>query len=376
MPKKKKIEEEKEVVEEVEEPKKDEVEERVKEEVSKALKEQKELDEKEAKEKKKKKIKTIIRVIIVLIIIAIAIFLLFNRKFDVTFKYNNGEEDHEIQVKFWRKIPKDEVKEFDDEKFIGYFETYYLSGEQIETIKKDEDKEKEICKEKFKLNTDKTKCIAEDEFDFEKTRIRKNTTIEALWKGEAEPAPTPKPEPEPTPEPKKEEPKKDTKDYGTISISSDKKCIIGNEIATITAKVSNAKDSRINWTKDACLQQTGSGNSITVVGDACNKQVTVTGKLNNGSSSSATLTHESQLVVTLVDYEGKSPYVSDGEYYGVKTITTNIPAVITSSSGVIIGGESSTPRTSATTRSDADSTITVKTPCGQVKTYKIKAVIN
>lgn len=131
---------------------------------------------------KKKKIIKIIIAVIILIAILVFIFLFLN--FKVTFKYNNSEEDKEIKVKFLRKIPTSEVKEDiteDGYTFAGYYETYYLSGKQIETIKKDAEKEKDICKEGFKLNSEKEKCFVEDKFDFKNTKIIKEKNIEALW---------------------------------------------------------------------------------------------------------------------------------------------------------------------------------------------------
>ena len=53
-------------------------------------------------------------------------------------------------------------------------------------------------------------------------------------------------------------------------------------------------------------------------------------------------------------------------------VKTNIPAVITGS----VLDKSDSPRTSASTSAGADGTVTIETPCGQTKTYQLRAVIN
>lgn len=77
-------------------------------------------------------------------------------------------------------------------------------------------------------------------------------------------------------------------------------------------------------------------------------------------------------MVSLTNYTNNTPYVSEGYYYGVKSIKTNIPAVITGS----VLDKSDSPRTSASTSAGADGTVTIETPCGQTKTYQLRAVIN
>ena len=326
----------------------------------------------EKEEKKNKKVKLIIALIILL---AILIYIFFFLAFKVTFKYNNGEEDKVIKVKFLRKIPLEEVKTDVTRKgynFVGYFETYYLSGKQIETIKNDTSKEKFICKEGFSLNDDKTKCVADREFDFEGTRIWKPKTIEALWSTKpVQKKETPKPIPKKETK-KKETPKKETKDEGTISIAASKSCLISGSEVTVTATVKNAKDDTVTWSADSCLKISGSGKSVKVTGSKCSGSAKVTAKLNNGSSDSVTLKYEDALKVTLVDYEGNTPYHSDGYYHGVKYVRTNIPAVITGTPY----DKSDSPRKEAYTSPGADATVTVKTPCGQSKTFNFKAVIN
>jgi len=138
------------------------------------------------KEEKKSKKKIIIIVIILILLLLLFLWWWFNRKFDVTFKYNNGLDNNTIKVRYNNKIKDKDVKNdltLEGHTFIGYFETYYLNGKQIEKIKEDKDAEKSICRKGFKINQDKDKCIANEEFDFKNTRIKENKTIEAFWSG-------------------------------------------------------------------------------------------------------------------------------------------------------------------------------------------------
>lgn len=136
------------------------------------------------KKPKKSKKKLIISIIIIIILISLFLFWWFNRKFTITFEYNNGMENKIVKVKYLSKIKEEDVEKnltLDGYNFIEYFETYYLNGQEIEKIQKDVEAQKTICKDKFKLDESKTKCIAVDEFDFKNTKITSNKKIEALW---------------------------------------------------------------------------------------------------------------------------------------------------------------------------------------------------
>lgn len=138
----------------------------------------------EVKEKKKSKAKKIIIIIILLLALIIFIWWWFNRKFNFTFKYNNGQENYTVKVKFLNKVKDEDIKRditLANHTFIDYFETYYLDGKSIEKIKENPDLESSICKKNFKLNEDKNKCIAIDPYDFKKKRVTKDTTVEAFW---------------------------------------------------------------------------------------------------------------------------------------------------------------------------------------------------
>ena len=135
-------------------------------------------------EKKKSKKKLIIFLIILIFLIGLFLWWWFNRKFYVTFQYNNGLEDKVVKVKYLKKIKNEDIKKdlsLANYSFVGYYETYYLNGKDIEKIKKNPDLESTICKKDFKLDNNRTKCIAINEFDFINTKIKGEKTIEALW---------------------------------------------------------------------------------------------------------------------------------------------------------------------------------------------------
>lgn len=176
----------------------------------------------EKEKKSKKKLFIIIGIILLLLIIGFLIWW-FNRKFDITFKYNNGTNDNIVKVKYLNYIKKEDIKEdltASNKSFVGYFETYLLSDKELETIKNDKNKEKDICKEGFKLNSDKNKCIAENEFDFTNTKIKKHTTIEALWSGIS------------------------------FKINPTSKTLLINEKFKISTTLSGTNDNTIKWSSD------------------------------------------------------------------------------------------------------------------------------
>lgn len=413
------------------------------------------------KEEKKSKKKIIIIIIILLLLLLLFLWWWFNRKFDVTFKYNNGLDNNTIKVRYNNKIKDKDVKDdltFEGHTFIGYFETYYLSGKEIEKIKEDKDSEKSICKTGFKLNQDKDKCIANEEFNFKNTKIKKNKTIEAFWSGivfdinlkekeiyvddsfeikttlsgtednvimfstedssiatvtntgkvvgkkngttnivvetnglkkickvtvveKEQPKEEPKEEPKKE-EPKKEEPKKETpkvqKDEGKISINSDKKCLIGKDKANVVATITgNALDKSVTWTASKCYtMKKVSATTISISnnksnGCDVNGTATITAKLNNGSSSSTKINYEPTLTYTVYSRDRVVSPQADGSY------KTNYVKIVTNGNATFSGnGIISTTENSVSLIRDVDTTITIKTACGQTETVKIWAEIN
>ena len=112
-----------------------------------------------SKEKKKK----IILVVVGVILLAIILFLLwsFNRKFEVTFDFNNGTKEEVILVKYNKVIDKKNVKTKEDlgEEFIDW---YLVIGEK-----------------------DGEDVLEDKPFDF-KTKIKKGIELKAVYNGEVE----------------------------------------------------------------------------------------------------------------------------------------------------------------------------------------------
>ena len=174
-------------------------------------------------EKKKSKKKLIVFIFIFILLIAVFIWWWFNRKFDITFKYNNGLENNIVKVRYLNKINDEDVKKDlkkSNYSFIGYFETYYLGGSDIEKIKNYPQLENSICKKNFKLDNNKNKCIAINEFDFKNTKIKSNKTIEALWS------------------------------TITFTINPSEKTIYIGDSFNISVTISGTNDTRVNWSVD------------------------------------------------------------------------------------------------------------------------------
>ena len=106
--------------------------------------------EKNTTEKKDKK--KIIFVVVAIVVLAIILFLcwFFNRKFEVTFDFNNGSKKEIVLVKYNKVIEEKDIKTKEDlgELFIDWYEVI------------DE-----------KVNED---VLAKESFNF-KTKIKKNT---------------------------------------------------------------------------------------------------------------------------------------------------------------------------------------------------------
>ena len=111
--------------------------------------------------KNNKKRNTILIVVGLLLIIILFLIWFFNRKFEVTFDYNNGTKDETILVKYNKMIDKENIKTKEDlgEQFIDW----YLI---LET----------------KDNKD---VLDENPFDFE-TKINKNIKLKALYEAKVE----------------------------------------------------------------------------------------------------------------------------------------------------------------------------------------------
>ena len=194
------------------------------------------------------------------------------------------------------------------------------------------------------------------------TKMTKDTTIYAHWTKNEEPTPTPTPTPEPEP------------DNGTISLSVPNKCLIQGQGVRVSAVVSNAKDSTIDWLGDTCLSLISNDNVVTVTGRSCSAHPTLTGRLHNGAKDTVTFDYENTLTITVKDMYDKIVNPSNGIYEGNSLeIITNVPAYIT---GINLLGDASTLRKSAKTSGAAQTEVTITTPCGQTKTISIYPIIH
>ena len=119
--------------------------------------------EKEDKTSTNNKKRNIILIVAGLLLLIIILFLLwfFNRKFEVTFDYNNGTKEETVYVKYNKTINSKDVKTKEDlgEQFIDW----YL-----------------ILEEK-----DGKDVLADKPYDF-KTKINKNTKLKAVYEGVVE----------------------------------------------------------------------------------------------------------------------------------------------------------------------------------------------
>lgn len=119
--------------------------------------------EKEDKTSTNNKKRNIILIVAGLLLLIVILFLLwfFNRKFEVTFDYNNGTKEEVVYVKYNKTINSKDVKTKEDlgEQFIDW----YL-----------------ILEEK-----DGKDVLADKPYDF-KTRINKNTKLKAVYEGVVE----------------------------------------------------------------------------------------------------------------------------------------------------------------------------------------------
>lgn len=119
--------------------------------------------EKEDKTSTNNKKRNIILIVAGLLLLIIILFLLwfFNRKFEVTFDYNNGTKEEAVYVKYNKTINSKDVKSKEDlgEQFIDW----YL-----------------ILEEK-----DGKDVLADKPYDF-KTKINKNTKLKAVYEGVVE----------------------------------------------------------------------------------------------------------------------------------------------------------------------------------------------
>ena len=153
------------------------------------------------KEKENNKKRNIILIVAGSILLIIILFLLWflNRKFEVTFDYNNGTEEGKVLVKYNKTIESKDIKTKDDlgENFIDW----YLVIEE----KEGEDD-----------------VLSDEPFNFD-TKIKENINLKAVYKAEEEP---------------KEEPKTEEPKVEKVTIKFDSKG--GSKVSSITINKGSA----------------------------------------------------------------------------------------------------------------------------------------
>ncbi|MGN1342437.1 MAG: InlB B-repeat-containing protein [Bacilli bacterium] len=296
-----------------------------------------------SKEKKKK----IILAVVGVILLAIILFLLwfFNRKFEVTFDYNNGTKEEVILVKYNKVIDKKNVKTKEDlgEQFIDWylvigekdggdvlddkpfdFKTKIKKGTElkavyngvVETITITFDSKGGSSVDPITINkgtelslpTNPTykgyKFITWETANgtpvYDKALLSESMTLYAKWEKVEEKKETPK----------QETPKQEEKKEESISLSIDNKYIHRRgriTTAKATANVQNSSNSKVTYSlsSTACAKIDSSTGAITVLSESeigsniqiCEQgeTVTVTGKLPSGKSATVKVNIEKDL---------------------------------------------------------------------------------
>ncbi len=304
-------------------------------------------------DKKKKKI---IAIISGIILIAIIIFLLwfFNRKFDVTFDFNNGTKEEIIKVKYHQTINDKDIKDQKNlgESFIAWYEVVGVEEKKDVLADKPFDFNTKIDKaiklkalyegkvETITITFDSNGGSAVDPitinkgtelilpknptyagynfkgwYDINKTPIHNNallgedTTLYAEWEKISKPKTKAKKEEKVT-ESKKEE-------TISLSLSRDTLHVNGIKTATATAKVENSSGNITYSLSDTnCMTINENTGAIKVSSNPKNcsngANITVTAKTPSGKSATAIIYYEKDLVLT---HESKT-YTKNDETSG------------------------------------------------------------
>ena len=304
-------------------------------------------------DKKKKKI---IAIIFGIILIAIIIFLLwfFNRKFDVTFDFNNGAKEEIIKVKYHQTINDKDIKDQKNlgESFIAWYEVVGVEEKKEVLADKPFDFNTKIDKaiklkalyegkvETITITFDSNGGSAVDPitinkgtelvlpknptyagynfkgwYDINKTPIHNNallgedTTLYAEWEKISKPKTKAKKEEKVT-ESKKEE-------TISLSLSRDTLHVNGIKTATATAKVENSSGNITYSLSDTnCMTINENTGAIKVSSNPKNcsngANITVTAKTPSGKSATAIIYYEKDLVLT---HESKT-YTKNDETSG------------------------------------------------------------
>ena len=286
--------------------------------------------------------KKIIAIVLGILLIAIIIFLLwfFNRKFDVTFDFNNGAKEETIKVKYQQNINEKDIKTQKDlgESFIAWYEVVGIKEKEdvlsdkpfdfntkinksiklkaiyekkVETITITFDSKGGSAVDSITINKGAELILPKNPtytgytfkgwYDKNETQIRNNallkedTTLYSKWE--------------------KIVPKKEEKI--SLSLSRNTLHVNGIKTAKATAKVKNSSGKvTYSLSNTNCMTINKNTGAISVSSNPKNcsngATITVTAKTPSGKSATATIYYEKDLALT---YDGKT-YTKDDKASG------------------------------------------------------------
>ena len=292
--------------------------------------------------------KKIIAIVFGILLIAIIIFLLwfFNRKFDVTFDFNNGAKEETIKVKYQQNINEKDIKTQKDlgESFIAWYEVVGIKEKEdvlsdkpfdfntkinksiklkaiyekkVETITITFDSKGGSAVDSITINKGAELILPKNPtytgytfkgwYDKNETQIRNNallkedTTLYAKWE--------------------KIVPKKEEKI--SLSLSRNTLHVNGIKTAKATAKVKNSSGKvTYSLSNTNCMTINKNTGAISVSSNPKNcsngATITVTAKTPSGKSATATIYYEKDLALT---YDGKT-YTKDDKASGKNSTFT------------------------------------------------------
>lgn len=292
--------------------------------------------------------KKIIAIVFGILLIAIIIFLLwfFNRKFDVTFDFNNGAKEETIKVKYQQNINEKDIKTQKDlgESFIAWYEVVGIKEKEdvlsdkpfdfntkinksiklkaiyekkVETITITFDSKGGSAVDSITINKGAELILPKNPtytgytfkgwYDKNETQIRNNallkedTTLYAKWE--------------------KIVPKKEEKI--SLSLSRNTLHVNGIKTAKATAKVKNSSGKvTYSLSNTNCITINKNTGAISVSSNPKNcsngATITVTAKTPSGKSATATIYYEKDLALT---YDGKT-YTKDDKASGKSSTFT------------------------------------------------------
>ena len=323
--------------------------------------------EKEEKTSKNNKKRNIILIVAGLLLLIVILFLLwfFNRKFEVTFDYNNGTKEEVVYVKYNKTINSKDVKTKEDlgEQFIDWYlileekdgkdvladkpydfktkinkniklkavyegvvETITVTfdskgGSNVDAITINKGTELTLPKDPtYKGYTFKGWVDVNDRPIYDKALLSEDTTLYAKWGKVEEKKEIPKQEP-----PKEETPKQEKKEEPTIEVKPEKITLSlsrdtihynGIKTAKASAKVENATgDVTYSLSNTLCMGIDAKTGVITAKNNgACSKgaAIKVYAKTPSGTTAEQTIYYEKDLELTSKG-ESYSKYAS---FYG------------------------------------------------------------